>query len=82
MSDKLDVKFDMRKMTARTFQDFVEGAKNSDFERVSGVLAKIVKECPAEWGAPDDPQTYMNLPMFDEYKRLLQLVNDEAAAKN
>jgi hypothetical protein len=64
------------------FQDFVEGAKDSDWERVSKVLAKIVKTCPAEWGKPDDPETYLALPMFDEYKRLLQMVNDEAAAKN
>lgn len=82
MSDKLDVKFNMRNLTAALFQQLLEGGKANDSRAISEVLARVVVECPGEWGAHDDPQTYLNLPYFGEFQQLIQQMTSEATGKN
>lgn len=38
---------------------------------VANLLAKIVIACPEEWGKPDDPETYVNLPWKTHFQNVI-----------
>lgn len=82
MSDKLNVKFNMRNLTAELFQKFYEGGRDRDNRAMAEVFAAVVVACPAEWGAHDDPKTYLKLPYFEEFQQLVVQMTAEANGKN
>lgn len=72
--------FDLSKVTAAEVARLQKALAEGDVEFVAGVLTKTVKQCPADWGAPTDPQTFLNLPFYVEWQQVIDgLV---AAGKN
>lgn len=81
-AEQLGVAFDLRKMTAQDYHNYNAAARKDDTPAIAKIFAKLVTQCPATWGKPDDAATYMKLPMFGEYKLLMRAfaaaVRDEA----
>lgn len=80
MGYKTAVKWDMdaiRNLSARQVSTLVtSGAKfQTDFEgtlnAVCQLVAAVVAECPKEWGAPSDPETYANLPYRTTFQEVI-----------
>jgi len=80
------VKFDFRKVTARQMSEVFRAARENDMTGMAEIFAKIVVECPPEWGNPNDPGTYLDLPYYGEdgFLGLLRHFTSESqsAAKN
>jgi hypothetical protein len=69
--DMEQVEVDLRKLTARDMI-VLQGKQGGglDVEGVAGIYARIVTKCPAAWGKPDDPETYLNLPFDYEFTEI------------
>lgn len=80
----IPVKFNFHKLTARETTRFFAAARKEDYAELSAVFAKVITECPLEWGKPDDPETYLNRPYGGEFLRLVKQFSEDltSAAKN
>lgn len=76
---KLNIEFNLRNLTARDMTGFFRATRENDHDGIAAVLAKVVTACPAEWGAADDPDTYLNLPYFGEFQDVIEAFSEEAA---
>lgn len=65
------VKFDLSRLTAKQVTEFTEAARVGDLLQISEIFAALVVECPTEWGAVNDPQTYFNRPVFAEFRPMM-----------
>lgn len=53
--------FNFDAMTAKDLGNFMKGVKGpEDVTQMSEALTRIVVDCPKEWGAKDNPETYAN----------------------
>jgi hypothetical protein len=66
------VTYHLKALTARQMADFMEASRKNDIEAVAKTLAVAITDCPPEWGAPDDPETYMRLPYYGEFADLIE----------
>lgn len=76
------LKFDVSKVTARDMQGFFKATSGNDNETLSAFFAKVVTECPPEWGKPNSAETYLNLPYFTAFKGVLEAFVKEVSGKN
>lgn len=76
------VVFNLHDITAQEFDDFNRAMQEGDVPGQARGLARMVEACPSEWGDPKDPQTYLKLKFFDEFKPLRQAFMDEVNGKN
>lgn len=77
----LAVSYDFSKLTGEESTDFFEAFRQNDLVKMSGVLAKIITECPPAWGKPEEPETYSKRPYVDFVRLANQFVkalNEEA----
>jgi hypothetical protein len=72
------VTWNLKAMSARDAVVFDKAVVSGDVEAAAAALAKVITECPPEWGAPNDPETYLNLPFFGEFGELVAGVRAEA----
>mgnify|MGYP001136854776 CR=1 FL=1 len=54
------MKFDFEGVKARDMIPYGQAVQASDFETMAVILAERVVECPAEWGDPKNPDTYLD----------------------
>lgn len=66
-----ELTFDLSKVTAGEIAKLQKALVNADTEMAATIFAKTIIQCPAEWGAADDPQTYLNLPFYVEYQNVI-----------
>lgn len=82
---KPDLTFDHAAIDALTADDmgnFFKAARENDNHGMAKLFAKVVKTCPSEWGEPHRPSTYMQLPYFTGFKRVLNTFVEEVNGKN
>lgn len=75
------VEFDLTKVTARDMHEFIRAGRESDIPALAETLAKVVTRCPAEWGDPRNPETYINLPYFGEFQQVIKQFSEAGAAQ-
>lgn len=56
--DKSALKWDITKVDIFDVQDLVEAQSKYDFRGVAAILAKACVKCPADWGKPDDANSF------------------------
>lgn len=65
MADKTpkiaNLSFDVEEITAVHVDDFLRANRENDMREQSRIMALYATDCPKEWGAWDDPETYSNL---------------------
>lgn len=71
MAKAKELIFDMTRVTAGEIALLQKSLRTADTETAAGIYAKTITQCPAEWGAADDPQTYLNLPYFGEFQDIV-----------
>jgi len=76
------VTFNLRKITGTQMGKFFAAARANDVEGVAEGLTHVVETCPAEWGDPSKPETYLNQSYFDVLEPLVLDFSDERAGKN
>lgn len=69
-------------LTADDMGNFFKAARENDNRGMAALFAKVVSKCPSEWGDPDKVSTYMNLPYFTGFKRVLNAFVEEVNGKN
>ena len=74
------VELDLRKLTARDVSTLIKASAANDVDGVAAIYAKIVVSCPAEWGKPNDPETYLNLPFDYEFTELGKKIGEARKA--
>ena len=74
----MNIVFDLDKITARQMGTFLKATSENDLEAIAATLALVVKECPAEWGDPSNPETYINLPYFGGFQATIQELIEES----
>ena len=70
---KAKVTFDLTRVTAGEVAALQKALVAADTVTAAGIYAKAAVDCPSEWGAPNDPQTYLNLPYYGEFDELLAI---------
>ncbi len=68
MSETFSLTFDLTRITARDMQHFFEANRAQDYTALAEIFAQTVTTCPAEWGNPNTPETYLRLPFFDTFR--------------
>ena len=76
------VVFDLSKVTGEDMDAFTQANRVGDVKGQALGLSKVIVSCPAEWGDPSDPQTYLKQPFFSVQKPLISAFFDEANGKN
>lgn len=66
------LKADLERVTVADMEPVQYGLGQGRFGALPKALALIVAECPAEWGAPNDPNTYAQFPVFSETTKALR----------
>jgi hypothetical protein len=66
-----ELTFDMTRVTAGEIAALQKALRIADTETAANIYAKTITQCPSEWGTPDDPQTYLNLPYFGEFQDIV-----------
>lgn len=72
------VTWDLRRLKAKEVAVFDKAARAGDVEAMAGWLATVIVECPMEWGAPTDPETYLNLAYYTDFTDLIEGVRNES----
>lgn len=62
METSQELTFDVEALAKVTGREMNLLIKPNDLEKLAGVFAKYVITCPAEWGDPKSPDTYLDLP--------------------
>lgn len=75
-----ELKFDLSKIKARDIAKLQKALVTADTITAAGIYAEIIVECPKEWGAPNDPDTYLNLNYYTEFWELMSAMGE--AGKN
>lgn len=76
------VTFNLETITGEEMADFFDAARKNDIRGVSAGLALVIDACPAEWGNPRDPKTYLKQSYFKVLEPLVLDLADERAGKN
>jgi hypothetical protein len=74
----VNIVFDLDKITARQMGVFLKATQDSDLEAIADTLAVVVQECPAEWGDPSKPDTYLALPYFGGFQDTINALIEES----
>lgn len=77
-----DLDFDLSTITAHRMDDFFQAARENDNQTLAMIFAEVVTRCPADWGEPNDPDTYLKLPYFGAFKDVLQAMVAELNGGN
>jgi hypothetical protein len=75
------LEFDLSRMSGQDYHDYAAAGRKDDLVTVANVLARVVRRCPPEWGKPDDPKTYLKLPMFGALKQVMRALSAEVRAE-
>jgi hypothetical protein len=73
-------KFDFNKITAKRISELRVALNTADTNAAAAIYAEIIIECPPSWGAPNDPETYINRPYYTEFQDLAGIMGE--AGKN
>lgn len=77
------IQHDLSRVKAKAFSaEFLKPLRSNDNETVIKFLAKSLTSVPAEWGRPDKPSTYWDLPYYTVFIPLCQQVANEARGQN
>lgn len=71
MNQPLPLTFDLTRINARDMQRFFEANRAQDYATLAEIFAQTITACPAEWGNPNAPETYLNLPFFDVFRAVI-----------
>ena len=74
----MDITFDLKSITARQMQAFLKAVADSDFEIMANTFTSVVVECPAQWGDPKNPETYLDLPYYGGFKDTIEAFIEES----
>lgn len=77
---KEQIKFDFKRVTARRIRDLNKAFAAGNIDEVAAIYASIIIACPSEWGAPSDPDSYMDLDFYGDFRAIVDLMTD--AGKN
>lgn len=61
------VKFNAAKLNMEDLEDFWEALRVNKYRAAAAVMAKCCEACPAEWGAPDQAETFSKRPVRGEW---------------
>lgn len=75
-----ELSFDLAKISARDIRDLNKALQSVDVDTAAGIYARVITSCPTEWGAPNDPETYLGLSFFDDFQGIVGKMGE--AAKN
>ncbi|MBN1964050.1 MAG: hypothetical protein JW910_05355 [Anaerolineae bacterium] len=76
-ADDIGVVFDLSQVTVLEWAEYVEMSNDSTLalttkaKRQAAFFAKHMKSCPAAWGDPHDPNTYLSRPYFTEFEPIV-----------
>lgn len=78
------VKFNFNRVTAKFMTQFFKANKENDYDTMASIFSTVVTECPAAWGDPAKPDTYLELPFFPVFRDLIShfATSLSAEAKN
>lgn len=63
MTNRVEMRFDLGAATARDITPLLKGLSGGKLSNMAAILAKVALECPADWGDPNEVETYAKLPM-------------------
>ena len=70
------VTWDLTKFTARDFLAVKKAAEDVDPVYLASMFARLITDCPAAWGPPDNPDTYLDRPFRSGDGSMLLLLRD------
>ncbi len=74
----MDITFDLKNITARQMNTFLRAVSVNDLEVIADTLTLVVVECPAQWGDPKNPETYLDLPYFGGFQETIEALIEES----
>ena len=57
---------------------FLQAVSANDLEVIADTLTLVVVECPAAWGDPKNPDTYLDLPYFGGFQETIEALIEES----
>ncbi len=77
---KEQIKFDFTKVSARRIRDLNKGFADGAIDDIAKIYAEIIVACPPEWGAPNNPDSYIDLDFYGVFRAIVTVLNE--AGKN
>lgn len=77
---KAHIRFDLTKVTARCIRDLNKMFADGDIDGVTKIYSEIITACPPEWGAPNNPDSYLDRDFYGTFRSIVTLLNE--AGKN
>jgi len=74
-----ELRFDWRKVSTKSFHEFQRGG--TLVKNQIPMLCQVVETCPAEWGTPDQAETYWEMPYLT-YLGLWQAATEARQGSN
>lgn len=65
------VTYNLSSLKARDVSILMNASQTGDVEAMAAMLARVVTDCPPEWGKPDDPNTYLELDFYGAFMDLI-----------
>lgn len=59
-----DIELDLSDITPEEWDKMMTGTDRNNPKLIADLLATFVVRCPEEWGPPDVPNTYLDLPYY------------------
>lgn len=76
----MELDFDMEALGKIKAREMHRLMKPTDLEELAAILAKYITRCPAAWGDPKSPDTYLDLPFKGEDNSLTAVMNEMGTA--
>ena len=75
-----ELKFNMKKLTARGMSDFLRASKENDLQAMATVFAQCAESVPEAWKIdPKNAEEWLELPYFGEFRVAMGAFMEEAA---
>lgn len=76
-----DIVFDkgaIAQLTAAEMHEFFQANRKIDMQKQAEIIARVVKDCPEEWGNPNVADTYVNLPFKKAFRPVVRAFSELA----
>ena len=75
---KEQIEFNFKRITARRLADLNTALKAVDIDTIAEIYSQVIIKCPPEWGKPNNPETYKELPFFGEFSEIVAVMGEQS----